>query len=204
MTHVCGDRQDAKELRCRWAGASRARYVGSCAGRGVRIIHGRRLPASGGVRNTLGGAVFALEVLDRENGIPALLPCSIAAVAGDWACHAWGVGHTEYHVQFLASAAAPSTFFHLNLTLLAKVVVAALAFGIVSTVFAEASLAFNVPPQSHQLPATSACARGFGVIALFFSRARLIILALVWSPHPGAITIPSFFTSTEIHPWSWL
>lgn len=39
----------------------------------------------------IAGAVFALEVLTiGRMQYEALLPCLMAAIAGDWSCHAWG------------------------------------------------------------------------------------------------------------------
>lgn len=88
----------------------------------------------------LAGAVFALEVLMIGRiEYEALLPAFIASVAGDWTCHAWGVTHTHYQIGFLASAASPAAFFHLEPLLLLKVVVAAAAFGLASTIFADLS-----------------------------------------------------------------
>ena len=53
----------------------------------------------------LAGAVFALEVLMIGRiQYEALLPCLLAAIAGDWTCHAWGIGHTHYTVAYLANA----------------------------------------------------------------------------------------------------
>jgi H+/Cl- antiporter ClcA len=46
---------------------------------------------------------------------------------------------------------------------------------------------------------------GLMVIGLFFLVGRADYLGLgVWSRDANANTIPSFFTSAEVHPWSWL
>lgn len=154
----------------------------------------------------LAGAVFALEVLMIGRiEYEALLPAFIAAVAGDWTCHAWGMGHTHYHIGFLASSAAPSAFFHLDALLLLKVVVASAAFGLASTVFAELShrlgaLFKRLIPYGPLRPAVG----GLLVIGLFFLVGTSDYLGLgVSSPDPKAVTIVSFFQSSEIHYWSW-
>jgi len=155
----------------------------------------------------LAGAVFALEVLVIGRvEYAALLPCFVAAVAADWTCHAWGVGHTHYAIGFLAGEAAPSSFFHLEPWLLAKVAVAAAAFGLASVAFSELShglsaLFKRLIPYGPLRPV----AGGVLVIGLFFLAGTGDYLGLgVSSPDPKAVTIVSFFRSAEIHHWSWL
>lgn len=88
----------------------------------------------------LAGAIFAIEVLALGSmRYTALIPCLIAAVLGDAACTAWGIGHTHYHLtppllepgQILA---------RLDPVLTAKVALAAVAFGLASVLFAELTL----------------------------------------------------------------
>ena len=155
----------------------------------------------------IAGAVFALEVLMMGRiQYEALIPCFIAAVAGDWTCHAWGIGHTHYAISYLANARPPAAFFHLEPWLLFKVVLASAAFGVASTFFAELShrtgaLFKRLVPYAPLRPAVG----GALVIGLFFLAGTTDYLGLgVWSRDPHAITISSFFTSPEIHPWSWL
>lgn len=155
----------------------------------------------------LAGAVFALEVLMIGRiQYEALLPCLIAAVAGDWTCHAWGVGHTPYTIAYLANDRPPAAYFHLNGWLLLKVTVASVAFGLASSFFAElmhrvSALFKKWVPFAPLRPAVG----GVLVIGLFFLAGTPDYLGLgISSPNRQAITIPSFFTSSEIHPWSWL
>ena len=155
----------------------------------------------------LAGAIFALEVLTigRVEYV-ALLPCFVAAVAGDWTCHAWGIGHTHYHIDFLTSAISPSSFFHLNAWLLAKVVLAAVAFGLASTLFAELShrlgdLFRRLLPWGPLWPV----AGGLLVIGLVFLAGTRDYLGLgVTSPDPQAVSIVTLLQTGEIHYWSWL
>ncbi|MEZ0259069.1 MAG: voltage-gated chloride channel family protein [Chthoniobacter sp.] len=154
----------------------------------------------------LAGAVFALEVLMiGRMEYEALLPAFVAGVAGDWACHAWGVGHTHYHIDFLASSTSPSAFFHLDPMLLLKVVIAAAAFGLTSTAFSElshrlAALFKKLIPYGPLRPAVG----GLLVIGLFFLVGTSDYLGLgVSSPDPKAVTIVSLFQSPEINYWSW-
>lgn len=154
----------------------------------------------------LAGTIFALEVLTIGRiQYDALLPCFIAALAGDWTCHAWGVGHTQYRVAFLNSDVAPAAFFHLEPVLLLKVIAASIAFGLASSGFSNLShwlqAAFKrLIPYGPLRPVVG----GVLVIALVFLVGTRDFLGLgVWSADANAVTIPSFFTSPEIHPWSW-
>lgn len=89
----------------------------------------------GGVFGTpLAGAIFALEVLTLGRlNYGALIPCMFAALLGDWSCTAWGIGHMSYTV---ASLPAVAGFRSLDWILLTKVSLAAIGFGLVSSVFA--------------------------------------------------------------------
>jgi H+/Cl- antiporter ClcA len=155
----------------------------------------------------LAGAVFALEVLMIGRiEYEALLPAFIAAVAGDWTCHAWGIGHTHYHILYLANAAAPAAFFHLDALLLLKVAIASAAFGWASTAFAELSHWMSgVYKRLIPYPPLRPALGGLLVIGLCFLAGTRDYLGLgVSSPDPNAVTIVSFFKSTQIHYWSWL
>lgn len=89
---------------------------------------------SGGFSSVFGtplaGTVFGMEML-AIGGIryDALLPCLIAALIGNEAVHLLGVAHTDYHVATVIPALEPSVVL--------KVAVAAVAFGLASAVFSE-------------------------------------------------------------------
>lgn len=161
----------------------------------------------GGVFGTpLAGAVFALEVLMIGRiEYEALLPCFIAAITGDWACHAWGIGHTQYHIAFPGNEGVAGSF-KLDGVLFAKVVVASAAFGLASSLFAELShglhaLAKRVAPYAPLRPALG----GALVVAMAWGLGSADYLGLgVTNPDPHGVSIVSFFTSPAIHPWAWL
>ncbi len=86
----------------------------------------------------LTGAIFALEVLAIGLvSYAALVPCLFASVAGDYVCRIWGIHHTAYHIAALVQGQLAGPVPDLNALLLGKVVVAAVAFGLASVVFAE-------------------------------------------------------------------
>ncbi len=149
----------------------------------------------------LAGAVFAMEVLViRQFKYEALLPCLVAAVVGDWSCHAWGVGHTQYQIGFNSVG-----LFKVDPVLLAKVALAAVAFGLVSAFFAEFSHRMHALFKQHiNSPLLRPAVGGVAVILLTLLLGTHDYLGLgVSSPDPDAITIVSFFHSSEVHPWSW-
>jgi H+/Cl- antiporter ClcA len=86
------------------------------------------------------GAIFALEVLSlgriRHN---ALMPCFIASVLADIVCSAWGIHHTHYEILFKETGVTFLSFFHFDIVLLVKVIVAGLFFGLAGYAFAEVS-----------------------------------------------------------------
>ncbi len=89
----------------------------------------------------LTGAVFAIEVLAiGRMSYESILPCLIAAIAGDRSCtyllHRFNIHHTVYDLSVLGGNGT-----HWNGPfsgmLMAKIAVAAVAFGLASVVFAE-------------------------------------------------------------------
>lgn len=153
----------------------------------------------------LAGAVFALEVLvvgRMEHR--ALLPCFAAAVAADWVCHAWGIGHTHYKVAF-SGGEGIADVFKIDPALLLKVVAAAAIFGLGSALFVQMSHAVGagckrLVPYAPLRPALG----GAIVIALTLLLGTRDYLGLgVTNPDPDGVSIVSFFTSPEIHPWAW-
>lgn len=157
----------------------------------------------GGVFGTpLTGAVFALEVIAvGRKTYEAVFPCLFASIISDWACHAWGIRHVDYH--HLADFATTSTL--MNWGLLLKVVVASAVFGLASVMFSELThglgkLFKRIMPVPWLRPI-------FGAV---------IVIATVWllgtrdylglgvsSADPHAVTIVSSFHAGGATPWSW-
>ena len=83
----------------------------------------------------LAGAIFALEVLTRGKlQYEALVPCLLAAVLSDQVTTAWGVSHTRYDIEF-----GRDVLQTLSGPLFAKVVFAAVVFGLASVLFVSCS-----------------------------------------------------------------
>jgi len=154
----------------------------------------------------LAGAIFALEVAAiGQIRHDALIPCFMAAVTGDWICHAWGVGHAHYHMVYMSEAMVPAQTFHLEWLLMGKVLVAAVAFGCASRLFSEmahqlSSLFRKLCPYAPLRPALG----GVIIIGLvLFLGTREYIGLGITSPNPSDVTITSLFTTNEVHPWAW-
>ena len=154
----------------------------------------------------IAGAIFALEVLTiGRMQYEALLPCLMAAIAGDWSCHAWGIEHPRYAINYLANA-GEDTGFHLNALLLLKVGIAGVAFGLAARFFSEFSHLVNaafkaVCPYAPLRPVIASAI----LIGLVYALGTREYLGLgVWSPNPGDATIAGFFHPGHVDPWSWL
>ena len=154
----------------------------------------------------LAGAVFALEVLAiGQMRYDALTACLAAAMIGDWTCHAWGIGHTHYTLGYMSDGMVPTHFFHLEALMLAKVALAAVAFGMASYLFSELSHAASagykkICPYAPLRPAIG----GVLVIGLVYALGTTQYLGLgVTSPDPEHVTIASLFTTQDVHPTAW-
>jgi H+/Cl- antiporter ClcA len=148
----------------------------------------------------IAGAVFALEVLViGRMQYDALIPCFIASLVADWTCSAWGVGHTHYHVAVAAAS-------HIDLWLLGKVVLAAIAFGLAGALFSFCSHKLaDLFKRYIPRPELRPVAGGLLVIGLFFLAGTSDYLGLgVLGDRPDAITLPAMFSSVEIPASAWI
>lgn len=158
----------------------------------------------GGVFGTpLTGAVFAMEVLAvGRMSYDALIPCLLAAIVGDWACGAWGIHHAHYAIS---AAALPSDGSSFNWILAAKVALSAVAFGLVSVLFAELTHTIHhTVKQTIQRPLLRPVIGGALVIALVYLLGTRDYLGLgVSSADPNSVTILSSFSPGGAGAWSW-
>lgn len=151
----------------------------------------------------IAGAVFALEVLTiGRMQYEALLPSLLAAVIGDWTCHAWSIGHVQYSIVYLSGEGVG---FHLDALLMLKVVIAGVAFGLAAHLFAElshlASSAYKAILPYAPLRPVLASAILIGLVYVLGTREYLGLG--VWSPNPEDATILGFFRPDHVDYWSW-
>ena len=161
----------------------------------------------GGVFGTpLTGALFAIEVLAIGRlSYEAVLPCLMASIVSHWTVAAWRVQHTAYQQITLADSGLSQHLAHLDWLLLGKVAVAAIAFGLVSALFAELTHGFQrLAKQTIRHPMLRPVAGGLLVIGLTLLLGRPDYLGLgVHAPQAGTVTILSSFHDGGAEAWSW-
>jgi H+/Cl- antiporter ClcA len=205
-THLCGGSAGREGTAVQMGGSiagAMARNFRLEAGQLSALLMAGVAAGFGAVFGTpLAGAVFAVEVaVIGGPKLQALPLCLLASFTGDWICRAWGAGHTHYHIQQVARVTGDSD----GMVLLGKVVLAALAFGLIALVFARTCHALGAAFKRWiPWPVLRPAVGGLLVIALFFATGSSDYLGLgVWSPDPHAVSLVSLFDSPEIHPWSW-
>lgn len=208
VTHLFGGSAGREGTAVQMGGSIASGFARACrlGGAQARIMLMAGIAAGfGAVFGTpIAGAIFALEVLSVGRiEYEAILPCLIAALAGDWACHAWGIEHTAYTITALIPA---DNGFHISGVLLGKVVIASVLFGLGGLLFAELSHAMAAGMKKLcPIPWLRPGIGGVLVIALTYALGTRDYLGLgVWAPDAGTLTIPSLFQGDTIHYWSWL
>jgi H+/Cl- antiporter ClcA len=151
----------------------------------------------------LTGAIFAMEVLVIGRvQYDALIPVLVASLVGDVTCSAWGIQHSIYHIGITDLSGGHAV---LEGGLLAKVVLAAAAFGLVSKLFAELTHGLQ-HALKRALPngALRAAAGGLVVIGLVYLVGTRDYLGLgVHGPTPASVSLLSAFHAGGATPWSW-
>jgi H+/Cl- antiporter ClcA len=153
------------------------------------------------------GMIFAIEVLmaGRLNST-SILPCMIAAIVGDQACLAWGIGHTQYSIASLLPVGTASHAAPVNGRLLLCTVFAGVAFGLASLMFSEGSHALS--RQFKTLipnPLLRPFVGGALVIILFLIAGTDDYLGLgVTAADDQSVTIVKAFQAGGAKTWSWL
>jgi H+/Cl- antiporter ClcA len=207
ITHLCGGSAGREGTAVQMGGSLANAYAKLCriAPDNIRTLLMAGIAAGfGSVFGTpLTGAIFAMEVLVvGRMQYDALIPVLVASVVGDFTCSAWGIHHAIYHIGFSETTGA---LHLLDGALLGKAVIAAMAFGVASQVFAELTHAIKKQfarfiPYAPLRPAIG----GVLVIALVYALGTRDYLGIgVTSPDPGATTILSAFTTGGATPWSW-
>lgn len=153
------------------------------------------------------GAIFALEVLAlgriKHN---ALMPCFIASVLADIVCSAWGIHHTHYHISFTETGTVFLRFFHFDLLLLFKAIIAGVAFGLAGYMFAEISHTIkNYCNKWIRVKWLTPAIGGITIILFTFALGTQDYLSLgVNNPNPGSVSILSSFNAGGATYFSWL
>lgn len=156
----------------------------------------------------LTGAIFAIEVLTIGRlDYKAIFPALGASIIADLTVSAWGIHHTAYHIDSIApSAYFLSAYLPLDLLLISKIVIASIAFGLASYLFAGMvhqikSFMGRMIKIKWMIPVIG----GLIIIGLTYLNGKQDYLSLGVDPqYPGAITIPSAFHIGGADTGSWL
>ncbi|AXY72534.1 voltage-gated chloride channel protein [Paraflavitalea soli] len=156
----------------------------------------------------LTGAIFALEVLAIGRiQYNALIPCLMAAVFADIFCSAWGIKHTHYHINTFVTGPNPFTLLQVDFLLLAKIILAGIAFGLSGHLFAR--LSHYIKEQGNRyitknkwlLPVIGGCL--IIILTLLLNTRDYLGLGVLPS-HPGGASITTAFQPAGVSSWSWL
>ncbi len=154
----------------------------------------------GGVFGTpFAGAIFAIEVLSiGKLHYRGILPCLIAALAGNAGCLLWGIHHAQYHVRAVG--------IHWDGLFLGKVVLAAVLFGLASRLF---SLSVHTVQRTLRTliahPVYRPALGGLLVIGLtLLARTRDYLGLGVSTPDPAGMSILQAVGPGAIAPLAWL
>lgn len=150
----------------------------------------------------LTGALFAVEVLTfKRLKLNLLLPALLASVVADRTVSILGIAHTHYSIGQLPAFSGMDELY-----LMAKVILASIAFGLASYTFILFSqsvkhISLKVAPRKWMIPLVG----GLVIILLSVLNGKPDYLGLgVEAQYPGAVTIPSSFTAGGADTWSWL
>jgi H+/Cl- antiporter ClcA len=150
----------------------------------------------------LAGAVFAVEVIVIGRiQYKEFLPCYFSSIVAHLVCLAWGIQHTTYRIGF----AGNDLLLHFDTVLIAKTILAAMAFGLAAFLFAEAHLqvktVFNKwVPIKWLIPVIG----GLMIIGLCYLLNTQDYLGLgVIAEKANGVSIVSAFTDGGATPFSW-
>jgi H+/Cl- antiporter ClcA len=151
------------------------------------------------------GAIFAMEVLAIGRiKYDALIPCFIASVLADITCATYGIHHTHYRIDFIQTAATTIPFIHFDLLLLAKAILAGVAFGFAGFFFAQLSHSIKAGSRKYVknewlIPV----AGGVAVIAISYALGTFDYLGLGVTNPANGVSIVSSFSAGGAQYFSW-
>lgn len=211
-THLFGGSAGREGTAIQMGGAIASAFAKSSFGKFLNQADTRTLLIAGvaagfgGVFGTpLTGAIFALEVLAIGRlSYDALIPCLIASIVSDWACQAWNIHHTVYHVPSLLTT-ADNLIAHLDWIIVFKVMISGVAFGLASLLFSELTHGLSkLFKKLIKWPMFRPFVGGLIVIAMVYMLGTRDYLGLgVSNPDPDGVSILSCFTQGGAMPMSW-
>ena len=158
----------------------------------------------------IAGAVFAMEVLAIGRiKYDALIPCFIASLLADITCSAYGIHHTQYSIAFSEHTAVKDAYkwlpyLHFDFLLLAKVILAGVAFGLAGFLFAELShrIKDGATKYIHNKWLTPVIGAAL-VIGISYILGTFDYIGLGVTNPKGGVSIVSAFSANGADTWSW-
>ncbi|MCW8996931.1 MAG: chloride channel protein, partial [Psychromonas sp.] len=155
----------------------------------------------------LTGAIFALEVLAIGRiKYDAIIPALFAAVLADFVCSSWGAHHAHYRIDFLEQITFFSHSVKLDPLIMAKVIIAAIAFGLAGYLFGEITHALkDIFKATLKNPYLIVVVGGLIVIACVKLLGNYDYIGLgVYSSRAGGVSIMSAFHEGGAQWYSWI
>jgi H+/Cl- antiporter ClcA len=142
VTHLFGGSAGREGTAVQIGGACSAAYgkLFKLSGRDYQILLSAGVAAgfSALFSTPLAATIFAIEVLAVGRiRFDSVIPALFAAILADVVCTAWGTPHTQYKIDFLEHVMLFEHVLHVDLLMLGKVLIAAIAFGITGYLFGE-------------------------------------------------------------------
>jgi len=155
----------------------------------------------------LAGAIFALEVLFIGRiKYNAIVPALLAAILADVVASAWGAHHTHYLISFEQVNTLFDHAVSVDLMLLAKVVLAAMAFGLAGYLFGELTHGFkDLFNATLRNPYLIVVVGGLVVIAITELLGNYDYVGIgVYPSREGGVSITSAFEVGGAEWYSWI
>ena len=153
-------------------------------------------------------ALFALERIKTERfPYNTFFPCLIASITGSITCNYWGMQPSQFPAIFSSHANRSLTNnFHLDLLLLAKIVLLGVITGLLSCLFLFCTKYVRAFAQRWiSIPYLIPFVGGMILVSLVVLTSQYDYLGLgIISPNAHSSTIASAFTTNGVCNWSWL
>ncbi|MEZ9565693.1 voltage-gated chloride channel family protein [Vibrio artabrorum] len=153
------------------------------------------------------GAIFALEVLFIGRiKFNAIIPSLLAAILANVVATAWGAHHTHYLIDYKEVSTIFGHAIDIDLLLMAKVIVAAIGFGLAGYLFGELTHGFkDLFSATLKNPYLIVVTGGLVVIGLTHLLGNYDYIGLgVYPSREGGVSITSAFSAGGAEWYSWL